>query len=185
MTAPEARMTSCVDRLFRRALFAGLAFALAVLLAADGASAQAPPAAVDQYKPAPPGITDPDPGRPDRPGDGDGAGDGGAATPGTGAVGGAGTPTSGPAGAGGTSSGSDGGAGSASGGGGTEESGTGARSGSGSNADGSGGTGPVVGGYPLTSTLTALIVAIVIGLCAAGGVAMWRRRRAGALAGSS
>lgn len=180
-------MTSCVDRLFRRTLFAGMALAFLALVAADGALAQAPPAAVDQYKPAPPGITDPGPGRPDpgRPagggnGGGDGAGGGGAgsgatAASGTGGGTGAGTSTSGGSGGGGSSSGAGAGEG--------EAGAVGSAAGSG--AARSDGTGPVVGGYPLTSSLAALIAAIAIGLCAAGGVAVWRRRRAAALAGSS
>jgi hypothetical protein len=173
-------MTSRVDRLTSRNALAVLA---AVTLTgflgpagAERADAQAaPPAAVDQYQPAPPGDPTPDPDRPDRgPGDGNGSSGG----PGRSATGGPGLGVAAPGGEApvGTS-GESGGAFGAHGG----EDGQGAGDeGEGDASASADSGGPVIAGYPLTSALLAALLAIAVGLCAAFGVAAWRRHRDGA-----
>jgi hypothetical protein len=141
-----------------------------------GALAQAPPAAVDQYKPAPPGNPDlPDDGRGDPneggPTGGSPSGAGGGGVP-SGDTGGApGTGSLAP----GTGTGGEGGAASSGGGGADSDDSAATAATAGGRGEASA---PVVAGYPLTPALIAVLGATLAALCAALGVAAWRRYRA-------
>jgi hypothetical protein len=174
-------MTSRFDRPIIRIALIPLVAAWTTSLAAGArASAEVPPAAVDEYRPAPPPNPDFDPGRGgDRGPDGGDAGvpspDSTGSEPGPGVPSGPGSPPAG-IGAGGPDAGREGPgpAGGSGGGAGESFASRGERSGG---APGAAGT--AVAGYPLTTTLAIAVAAIAAGLCAGLGLALRRRYRAG------